>query len=101
MWNNDSLNREWLKILEIKNAFTFAVEQGFLYLAVIAVVFSVVSAYYYLKIIKTMYLDDSNDELSSNLNYQQSLILVIAAILMFLFVFYGDSLIKAISYIYI
>ena len=25
--NNDSLNSEWLKVLEIKNAFTFAVEQ--------------------------------------------------------------------------
>ena len=26
-WNNEELNNIWVKILEIKNAFTFAVEQ--------------------------------------------------------------------------
>ena len=26
-WNDNNLNNEWSKILEIKNAFTFAVEQ--------------------------------------------------------------------------
>ena len=26
-WNNESLEEEWTKILEIKNAFTFAVEK--------------------------------------------------------------------------
>ena len=81
--------------------FTYAVEQGFLYLAIIAIIFSVVSAYYYLKIIKTMYLDDNNDELTSNLDKKQSLVLVIAALIMFLFVFYGDNLIKVISNFYV
>ena len=81
--------------------FTYAIEQGFLYLAIIAIVFSVVSAFYYLKIIKTMYLDDSNDELSSNLDKKQSLVIVIAALIMLFFVFYGDGLIKVINNIYI
>ena len=81
--------------------FTYAVEQGFLYLAIIAIIFSVVSAYYYLKIIKTMYLDDNNDELTSNLDKKQSLVLVAAALIMLLFVFYGDNLIKVISNFYV
>jgi len=81
--------------------FTYAIEQGFLYLAIIAIIFSVVSAYYYLKIIKTMYLDDNNDELSSNLDKKQSLIVVVAALIMFFFVLYGDNLIKVISNFYV
>jgi NADH-quinone oxidoreductase subunit N len=81
--------------------FTYAVEQGFLYLAIIAIIFSVVSAYYYLKIIKTMYLDDNNDELTSNLDKKQSLVLVTSALIMFLFVFYGDNLIKVINNFYV
>ena len=81
--------------------FTYAVEQGFIYLAIIAIIFSVVSAYYYLKIIKTMYLDDNNDELTSNLDKKQSLVVVTAALIMFLFVFYGDNLIKVINNFYV
>ena len=81
--------------------FTYAVEQGFIYLAIIAIIFSVVSAYYYLKIIKTMYLDDNNDELTSNLDKKQSLVVVTAALIMFLFVLYGDNLIKVISNFYV
>ena len=81
--------------------FTYAVEQGFIYLAIIAIIFSVVSAYYYLKIIKTMYLDDNNDELTSSLDKKQSLVVVTAALIMFLFVLYGDNLIKVISNFYV
>ena len=81
--------------------FTYAVEQGFIYLAIIAIIFSVVSAYYYLKIIKTMYLDDNNDDLTSNLDKKQSLVVVTAALIMFLFVFYGDNLIKVINNFYV
>ena len=81
--------------------FTYAVEQGFIYLAIIAIIFSVVSAYYYLKIIKTMYLDDNNDDLTSNLDKKQSLVVVTAALIMFLFVFYGDNLIQVISNFYV
>ena len=38
--------------------FTAAVEQDLVYLAIIGVVFSVVSIFYYLKLIKIMYLDE-------------------------------------------
>jgi NADH-quinone oxidoreductase subunit N len=40
------------------------VSAGYIYLAVAAVVFAVISAYYYLQIIKTMYFDDAEKEFS-------------------------------------
>ena len=39
------------------------VSEGYVILAVIAVIFAVISAYYYLQIIKTMYFDDSDKEI--------------------------------------
>jgi NADH-quinone oxidoreductase subunit N len=40
------------------------ISAGYIYLAVAAVVFAVISAYYYLQIIKTMYFDDSEKEVT-------------------------------------
>jgi NADH-quinone oxidoreductase subunit N len=39
------------------------VSEGYVILAIIAVIFAVISAYYYLQIIKTMYFDDSDKEI--------------------------------------
>jgi NADH-quinone oxidoreductase subunit N len=39
------------------------VSQGHVIIAVIAVIFAVISAYYYLQIIKTMYFDDADKEI--------------------------------------
>jgi len=39
------------------------VSEGYVILAVIAVIFAVISAYYYLQIIKTMYFDDADKEI--------------------------------------
>ena len=41
--------------------FVSAVEAGFLFIAIIGVIFSVISAFYYLKIIKIMYMDNDNE----------------------------------------
>ena len=40
------------------------ISAGYIYLAVAAVVFAVISAYYYLQIIKTMYFDDAEKEVT-------------------------------------
>ena len=40
------------------------ISAGYIYLAVAAVVFAVISAYYYLQIIKTMYFDDAEKEIT-------------------------------------
>ena len=39
------------------------VSQGYVILAIIAVIFAVISAYYYLQVIKTMYFDDADKEI--------------------------------------
>ena len=80
--------------------FTAAIESGYLYLAIAGVIFSVISAFYYLKIIKAMYLDESSEVLNYNLDKKQFLIIVFMAFLMLVFITYADSLILFINYIY-
>ena len=80
--------------------FTAAIEADKLYLAISGVVFSVISAYYYLKIIKTMYLDESGEELNYNLDKKQFLVIILMALLMLFFVIYADTLISFINLIY-
>ena len=80
--------------------FTAAIEAGKLYLAIAGVIFSVISAYYYLKIIKTMYLDESGEELSYNLDQKQFFVIILMAFLMLFFVVYADTLISFINFIY-
>ena len=80
--------------------FTVAIESGKLYLAIAGVIFSVISAYYYLKIIKTMYLDEGSEELNYNLDQKQFFVIILMAFLMLFFVIYADTLISFIDYIY-
>ena len=80
--------------------FTAAIESGYIYLAIAGVTFSVISAFYYLKIIKAMYLDESSEDLNYNLDKKQFLIIIFMAFLMLVFVLYADSLIFFINYIY-
>ena len=80
--------------------FTAAIEAGNLYLAIAGVIFSVISAYYYLKIIKTMYLDESGEELSYNLDQKQFFVIILMAFLMLFFVIYAENLITFINFIY-
>ena len=81
--------------------FTAAIEAGNLYLAIAGVIFSVISAYYYLKIIKTMYLDESGEELNYNLDKKQFRVIILMAFLMLFFVIYADTLISFINLIYV
>ncbi len=80
--------------------FTVAIETGYLHLAIAGVIFSVISAFYYLKLIKTMYLDESTEELNYNLDKKQFFVIIFMAVLMLSFVLYADSLITFINYIY-
>ena len=80
--------------------FTAAIEAGNLYLAIAGVIFSVISAYYYLKIIKTMYLDESSEELNYNLDQKQFFVIILMAFLMLFFVIYANTLISFINFIY-
>ncbi len=74
--------------------FATAIEKGLLFLAVIGVLFSVVSVFYYLKIIKTMYLDDLEEPIDSNIDSKLTATIVVSTILMLLFIFYADDFIN-------
>jgi NADH-quinone oxidoreductase subunit N len=53
------------------------ISAGYVYLAVAAVVFAVISAYYYLQIIKTMYFDDAEKEITLSAPIDMRIILSI------------------------
>ena len=57
------------------------ISEGFVILAVIAVVFAVISAYYYLQIIKTMYFDDAGKEIKVSAPLDMKIVLSINGIL--------------------
>ena len=77
--------------------FTAALKADLILLAVLGVISSVISAFYYLRIIKVMYFDESED---SNIQFIMSsnsmLTLIISMILISLFIFY-PSIITSIS----
>tara|TARA_B100000902_G_C26766471_1_gene648257 strand:- start:303 stop:605 length:303 start_codon:yes stop_codon:yes gene_type:complete len=77
--------------------FVSAVESGFLFLAIIGVIFSVVSAFYYLKIIKIMYMDNQDESSSFELDNRMFLFLIILAIGMLIFIFFANDFINFIN----
>lgn len=67
--------------------FLAAVEQGMYGLAVIGVLSSVVSAYYYLRIIKIMYFDEPVEALDAPLTCNRVILAVTSAFVLFYFVY--------------
>ena len=69
--------------------FIAALEADLIFLAVLGVISSVISAYYYLRIIKVLYFDEVDDCNYQSIITSQSLVLLICAILFLsFFVFY-------------
>ena len=60
------------------------IAEGYVILAIIAVVFAVISAYYYLQIIKTMYFDDADKEITVSAPLDMRVVLSINGILILL-----------------
>ena len=60
------------------------IAEGYVILAVIAVVFAVISAYYYLQIIKIMYFDDADKEITVSAPLDMRVVLSINGILILL-----------------
>ena len=65
-----------------------------LWIAVIGIFGSVISAYYYLKIIKIMYLDEPEDSLEINSNNYIKYVLGICSLVIISFIFYADNLVE-------
>ena len=79
--------------------FVSAVKADLTYLAVLGVLASVISAYYYLRVIKIMYFDDSSEDYHSNLSKKNAFILVLSILAISLFIFYPSFLVEISTYI--
>ena len=71
----------------------------YLWIAVIGIMGSVISAYYYLNIVKVMYLDEAEELFKIDSKKSIKLILFISALLILAFLIYADSLIDLMSLI--
>ncbi len=76
---------------------TAILSHGYLITSIIAVLFSVISAYYYLRIVKIMYFDEPTKVMElENIGNVKSVIFVIAVVNI-IFIFFLDSIISLIS----
>ena len=73
--------------------FVAALESNLLYLAILGVIASVISAYYYLRIVKVMYFENSNFEYSLIFSKKANLILILSIFAITFFIFYPSLLI--------
>ena len=76
--------------------FIAAIENELYFLSILGVLASVISAYYYLRIIKIMYFDDKNNEehLIFKISFQSKVILSISLFIIICFIFYPSLLIN-------
>tara|TARA_R110000868_G_scaffold411035_1_gene701430 strand:- start:6453 stop:7973 length:1521 start_codon:yes stop_codon:yes gene_type:complete len=79
-------------------AFKVAVDMGMAWLAIIGVIFSVVSAYYCLRIVKVMYFDEPSDKFSPELPTELRLIVGIMVVCVVAFGLFPDSILSATNY---
>ena len=70
------------------------ISAGFVTLAVVAVVFAVISAYYYLQIIKSMYFEEADKDITINAPMDMQLVLSINAVLILVVGIFPDFWIK-------
>ena len=72
--------------------FQAAIEGGYFYLAVIGVVTSVIAAYYYLRIIKVMFFDESVEELEHEQNVPRDAVILMSMVIILGLVFMPEPL---------
>ena len=70
------------------------ISAGFITIAVIAVVFAVISSYYYLQVVKSMYFEDSDNEIAITAPMDMKLILSINAVLILVVGLFPDFWMK-------
>ena len=74
-----------------------SINEGFYILSVIAVISSVIAAFYYLSVIKNMFFNELETELLLDNNRLSSFIFISSAIIITLFFFYPDPLINLVD----
>jgi NADH-quinone oxidoreductase subunit N len=73
------------------------IKSGMIYLAIIAILASLISAYYYLKLIKVIYFDEAKKEIEINNNYDLLLIALICVIFIVLYLLFSEKITMLIS----
>ena len=66
------------------NIFMAAVKAGYIWLVVIAVIFSAISAYYYLRVVMNMYMKDMKEMAAINLSPSLGIAILITVVMVFL-----------------
>ena len=79
--------------------FKAVVISGYMWIAVIGIIGSVISAYYYLNIIKVMYLDELEESFTIDSKVSMKIILLISSLFILTFIVYADNFISFMSYI--
>tara|TARA_Y100001936_G_scaffold85312_1_gene83721 strand:- start:135 stop:1523 length:1389 start_codon:yes stop_codon:yes gene_type:complete len=74
-----------------------SINEGFYILSIIAVISSVIAAFYYLSVIKNMFFNELETELLLDNNRLSSFIFISSAIIITLFFFYPDPLINLVD----
>ena len=67
-----------------------AIDNNLFYLAIIGVVSSVIAAFYYLRIVKLMFFDKTNDELDKDVNIESKVLLSVLSFLNISILFFPE-----------
>lgn len=70
------------------------VEAGFVWVAVLAIVLSVIAAYYYLRIVKVMYFDEAEEQVNVAVTASGALVVLASSVFIFFFVLLQAPLIQ-------
>jgi NADH-quinone oxidoreductase subunit N len=74
-----------------------AISRGLLFYSIAAIIFSVISAFYYLRIVKVMYFDEANKNLEFE-DYGNAKLVILATVAFNLFfIFFLDAIVKLIT----
>ena len=79
--------------------FKAVITSGYLLTAIIGIIGSVISAYYYLNIIKVMYLDDVDESFIIESKVNMKIILFLSSIFILSFIIFADNIINFITHI--
>ena len=76
---------------------TASMNEGLIYLSLIAVLSSVIAAFYYLRIIKTMFFNEGEEKLQESSMFYHNVIYILSASFVTFFAFYPDPIIFIIN----
>ena len=79
--------------------FKAVITSGYLLTAIVGIIGSVISAYYYLNIIKVMYLDDVDESFIIDSKVNMKIILFVSSIFILSFIIFADNIINFMTYI--